>query len=268
MAASDKAKQAEIDAFKKLSKLLGNPTAFAEPAGFDTGFPDFGFRVFIAKKKVDLHIEYKADAKAQMGSMRDWIFDGTEFTSNDKDSQDKQTLISVMNDSSECVKNGKRLLSDAKTYFDKRVQKIYSGMLTVEGNKDLRRSKLVNFTHNTANYQLAKIENVSLGQNILDHYHNKFTKSKKSDADHSILMMMIGNEIWFVEEIGNLSPTEKKMVAEKFSVGSIAVMSQLKANLEVRIQPRGLSAPGKPVSIDVMASFRLAGKPSAGTKII
>ena len=45
-------------------------------------------------------------------------------------------------------------------------------------------------------------------------------------------------------------------------------MNQLKANLEVRIQPRGLSAPGKPVSIDVMASFRLAGKPSAGTTVI
>ena len=203
-----------------------------------------------------------------MGSMRDWVFDGKTFSTNDKESQDKQTLIAVMNASPDCIKNGKRILDDAKKYFDKRVQKIYSGMLTIESNKDLRRSKLVNFTHNTANYQLAKIENATLGQKILDHYHHKFVKSKRSDADHSILMMMIGEEIWFIEESGNLSPAEKKMVAEKFGVKNIAVMNQLKANLEVRIQPRGLSAPGKPVSIDVMASFRLAGKPSAGTKII
>ena len=141
-------------------------------------------------------------------------------------------------------------------------------MLTVESNKDMRRSKLLDFVHNTKNYQLAKIESADLGQKILDHYHHKFEKSIRGSADHSILMMMIDNELWFLEEKGNLSNDGKKKVAVKFGVTNIATMSSLKANLEVRIQPRGLSAPGKPVSIDVMASFRLAGKPSAGTKVI
>jgi hypothetical protein len=270
MAASDKAKQAEIDAFKRLSKLLGNPEAFAEPAGFDTGFPDFGFRLQAEKKNVDVHIEYKADPKAQMGSMRDWKFNGKQFiiSANDKDNSDKQTLIAVMNSDQSCVKNGVRILKDAQMYFDKKVTEISSGMLTIEKDQKVRRAKLLNFTHNTANYQLAKIENADMGQKILDHYHNKFVKSIRSDADHSILMMMIGKEIWFIEEKGNLSAKGKLQIAEKFGVNNIAVMNQLKANLEVRIQPRGLSSPNKPVSIDVMASFRLAGRPSAGTTII
>lgn len=268
MAASDKAFQAELDAFTKLKKLLGNPEAFAEPAGFGTGFPDFGFRLMANKKKIDVHIEFKADPKAQMGSMRDWSFDGRTFTTNDKNSSDKETLIAVMNADSECKKNGIRLLKDLQTYFDKRVSKIYSGALTVESDKKLRRSKLLNFKQNTSNYQLAKIENATLGQKILDHYSAKFKKSQRGDADHHILMMMIGKEIWFLEEKGNASPQEKQMIAQKFGVQNIAVMSSLKANLEVRIQPRGLSSPDKPVSIDVMASFRLAGRPSAGTTVI
>ena len=268
MAASNQAMQAEIDAFRKIKKQLGNPEAFAEPAGFATGFPDFGFRLMVNKKNIDVHIEYKADPKAQMGSMRDWMFDGRVFSTNDKESSDKETLISVMNASPECKKNGVRLLTDMKTYFDKRVSKIYSGMLTVENDKKLRRAKLLTFTQNTANYQLAKIENATLGQKILDHYSAKFKKVQRNDADHSILIMMIGKEIWFLEESGNASAEEKKMVSEKFGVQTIAVMNALKANLEVRIQPRGLSAPDKPVSIDVMASFRLAGKPSSGTVVI
>lgn len=268
MAASDRAQQAEINAYNKLMKLLGNPEAFAKPAGFGTGFPDFGFRLLIGQKKVDIHIEYKADPKAQMGSMRDWSFDGNKFTTNDKQSSDKETLISVMNADPECKKNGVRLLKDFKQYFDKRVTKIYSGVLTIENDKKKRRTNLLTFVQNTANYQLAKIENATLGQKILDHYHNKFYKAIRGDADHSILMMMIGNEIWFVEERGTLDAAGKKMVAEKFGVSNFAVMNSLKANLEVRIQPRGLSGPDKPVSIDVMASFRLAGKPSSGTTVI
>jgi len=45
-------------------------------------------------------------------------------------------------------------------------------------------------------------------------------------------------------------------------------MSGLSANLEVRIQPRGLNSPNKHASIDVMASFRLGGAPGAGVKVL
>ena len=83
-----------------------------------------------------------------------------------------------------------------------------------------------------------------------------------------MLMMMIDNEIWFIDEIGTATKEVKQGILEKFGAKSIPVLSNLGAALEVRIQPRGLSAPGKPVSIDVMASFRLSGKPSNGLKVI
>lgn len=268
MATSNKAEIAEKQAYEKLHKLLGRPQAFAEPAGFSTDFPDFGFRLQVEKKNVDVFIEYKADAKAQMGSMRDWRFNGSQFYTTDKGNSEKEGLIEVMNSSPDCVKNGKRILSDMRNYFDKGVKEISSGMLTIEKDQSQRRAKLLNFVHNTQNYQLAKIENNAMGQGILDHYHKKFTKGIRPDADHSILMMMIGDDVWFIEEKGTLSAAGKKMVAEKFGVNNFATMNALKANLEVRIQPRGLSAPGKPVSIDVMASFRLAGKPPTGTRVI
>jgi len=39
MGVSTNAQLAEKIAFEKLSKRLGKTTAFAKPAGFDTGFP-------------------------------------------------------------------------------------------------------------------------------------------------------------------------------------------------------------------------------------
>jgi len=268
MGISSNAQLAEKLAFEKLSKKLGKTTAFAKPAGFDTGFPDFGIRMIIAGKKVDLHIEYKADSKAQMGSMRDWVFDGTRFTTPDTTSDEKNDLIDIMNSSPECIKNGKRLLNDFKKYSDPKITKIYSGMMTIEKDQKERRKKLENFAAKTNNYQLAKIQDSTLGQKIIEHYETKFIKSKKSDADYSMLMMMIDNEIWFINDAGTASKEVIQGILEKFKASSIPVLSNLGAALEVRIQPRGLSAPGKPVSIDVMASFRLSGKPSNGLKII
>jgi hypothetical protein len=83
-----------------------------------------------------------------------------------------------------------------------------------------------------------------------------------------MLMMMIGDELWFIDDIGTASKELKQEIFKKFSDKSLPVLSNLGAALEVRIQPRGLSGPGKPVSIDVMASFRLAGKPSNGLTVI
>ena len=268
MGVSTNAQLAEKLAFEKLSKRLGKTTAFAKPAGFDTGFPDFGLRMIIDDKKVDLHIEYKADAKAQMGSMRDWVFDGTRFSTPDNTSEEKKDLIDIMNSSPDCIKNGKRLLSDFKKYSDSKITKIYSGMMTIEKDQKIRRKKLENFAANTSNYQLAKIQNLTLGKKIIDHYESKFKKSENSDADYSMLMMMIDNEIWFIKDSGTASKDLKSKIVEKFGTKQIPVLSNLSAALEVRIQPRGLSAPGKPVSVDVMASFRLSGKPSNGYKVI
>jgi hypothetical protein len=80
--------------------------------------------------------------------------------------------------------------------------------------------------------------------------------------------MMIGNEIYFVADQGSVPASTRNALLDRMGVKSIPVLNNLKAQLEVRIQPRGLSAPDKPVSIDVMSSFRLSGKPPGGAKII
>jgi len=268
MAVSSAAQQAELRAFEKVKKLLKGAQVTSAPAGFETSFPDFGFRIQVGKKTVDILIEYKADAKAQMGSMRDWIFDGRSFKTPDLRNEEKKDLIEIMNQSSEAVQNAKRLLKDFKTYADPKINLIYSGMMTIEKDQKIRRSKLEAFAAGTKNYQIAKIANTTLGNGIISHYKKKFKDAVSSDANYSVLLMMIGNEIWFVDEKGTLAPEEQKGFLKMLNITNIPVMRNLSANLEVRIQPRGLSAPGKPVSVDVMSSFRLNGKPGSGATII
>lgn len=262
MSVSSVALQAEKNAFEKVKKSLGDVKAFASPAGFEASFPDFGFRIYIDEKPVDIHIEYKADKKAQMGSMRDWSFDGRSFSASKQDST-KEDLITIMNANDECIKNGNRLLSNFKKYFDARISKIYSGMLTIESDQKVRRAKLKLFTANTNNYSLAKITNDNLGQKIIDHYKNKFKKVKRNDAASSILLMMLGNEIYYLDKIGAVKD-DLKIINDLLSSQPIPTLNSISASLEVRIQPRGLSSDNKPVSIDVMANFRLAGKTSPG----
>ena len=100
-------------------------------------------------------IEYKADAKAQMGSMRDWIFDGSKFITPNS-TPEKDDLIAIMNSTPDDIRNGKRLLVDLKKYADPRINKIYSGTMTIENYKDKRRHKLTNFANNTENYQIVR----------------------------------------------------------------------------------------------------------------
>ena len=117
MAVSANAELAEKNAYNNLLKKLGltSNNAWAAPAGFSTDFPDFGFRVQIGTKQVDMWIEYKADAKAQMGSMRDWVFDGNKFITPNS-TPEKDDLIAIMNSTPEAIRNGKRLLTDLKKY--------------------------------------------------------------------------------------------------------------------------------------------------------
>lgn len=266
MAVSSKAAEAEIAAFKKVKSLLKGSTAFAVPAGFETSFPDFGFRVMVGKKKVDLHIEYKADAKAQMGSMRDWVFNGTKYTTPNP-TDEKTDLIEIMNATPEAINNGKRLLADLKKFADPKIKTIYSGIMTIEQDKAMRRKKLEAFAKGTENYQIAKIVNTTLGKGIISHYKKKFKQSRKSDSDASVLLMMIGDKIWMVDKTPTFNVNIEKEIAQYFKATKIPSIGQLTAALEVRIQPRGLSAPGKPVSIDVMASFRLSAAPGGGISV-
>ena len=173
---SAKAQQAEDAAFKKVGELLqGEP--IVSPAGFDAGFPDFAFRVETATGGlIDLHFEYKANDKAQMGSMRDWIFDGRTFINKDPTNEDKNDLIELMNSDRVAVENGKRLLQDLQTYFDPSVDKIYSGSLTVIEDKKERVIKTQAVDASTDNYTVAKGSKTQLGDKIIRHDTTKYKK--------------------------------------------------------------------------------------------
>lgn len=266
---SDKAFRDEEAAYKAIKKKLGDTASvFQSPAGAAAGFPDFGFVVSGPMGKVSLHIEYKNSATAQMGSMRDWVFDGLTFSTNDKKSEEKKDLIYIMNNTQTAITNGKRLLKDLQTHCTKDIKSISSGSMTVIKDQALRRAALTTFVKETRNYQIANITDTALGAGIISHYKNKFKKSKNDvSAKGHVLLIMIKDELWYVDKIG-VDDATMSQIAGLLGVNSINKLSGLTANLEVRIQPRGLNSPGKPVSIDVMANFRLKGKPTSGVKVI
>lgn len=274
MAANTKAFQDEEAAFAKIQKILGKKhPAFAKPMGADAGFPDFGFTINLgARNKIDVHIEYKNSHTAQMGSMRDWKFDGSKFYTPDTRSEAKQELISLMNNTGEALNNGKRLLRDFKKYFHQGITEISSGMLSIVKDKFARRPLTENFANNTKNYNIANISSNTLGNKIISHYKTKFKKNIRPGVNKNVLAMMIANEIWIVSTSGSVTNKDLKEIATAFgSSKEFNKLNNLTAKLEVRIQPRGLNAPAnnpKPTTIDVMASYRLQGKPVQGTKII
>lgn len=267
---SAKAQEAENNAFTNLGNKLGSQSkVLVSPAGFDAGFPDFAYRVTLSDgTKVDLHYEYKADYKAQMGSMRDWHFDGSIFSTPDGDSESKKELISVMNDTPTAITNAKRLLSDLQKYFHKDVKKIYSGVLSIVSDKSMRKNLAQHFANNTDNYQIAMISSPAMGKKIIDHYKAKFKKNLKPGSNASLLFMFLKDKVWLVDTSGTLTAARKQEVANMMGLTKLDNLSGLEAKLEVRIQPRGLNSPAKHASIDVMASYRLAKAPMGGGKVI
>jgi hypothetical protein len=253
----------EVAAFNKF--IAKGFKSFAEPAGSAVAFPDFGLSIEIDGKRVDLHIEYKMNRSAQMGSMRDWIFDGSKFTSPAENSNEKQELLALMNESEVCINNGKRLLVDLKKYVGPEVDKISSGSLNFIKDNAERKIKLREFAAGTDNFQLANIESSTLGDQILTHYKHKF--KPRAGADYSILVMMMGSEMWVIQSDKKVPSALQRLISESLGVDDVPVLKDISAKLEVRIQPRGLNSDGRG-SIDVMASLRLQGKSAgAGAKI-
>lgn len=257
--ADAKERQAFTEFLAKLEPL--NAEAFVRPMGSDAGFPDFGFTYQLDGKQYDIHIEYKMNDKAQMGSMRDWRFDGAKFYTPAKGNTAKEELIAVMNGSRDALGNAKRLLGDFKKVFGSRIKEISSAMLTPFKDKEDRKARLIEFTKLTDKYSIANIDDTKMGDNIIRHYKTKFTKVKRASADQSSLYFMIGNKLYLLDGV------PPPMLEETLG-GQIPRVGSLKAKLEVRLQPRGLnSSKSKPVSIDVMASFRLSGGFGKGLQV-
>lgn len=264
------AQAAENNAFNALGRLLGPKSRpIVSPAGFDAGFPDFAYRVGMKDgTTIDLHYEYKADYKAQMGSMRDWHFDGAHFLTPDSSSESKQELINIMNNTKIAVDNGKRLLTDLKKYFHKDVRGLYSGSMTIVKDKSTRKALAQEFANNTRDYQIANISSSVMGEKIVDHYKTKFKKNLKSGSQASLLFMFLKDKVWLVDTTRKISNEHKAEIAGMMGLAKLDLLKNLEAKLEVRIQPRGLNSPAKQASIDTMATYRLAKSPAGGGKII
>jgi len=265
-----KALKAEKDAYKKVGKLFPNGKSLVAPAGFDHGFPDFAYRTTLKSGKViDVHFEYKQNAKAQMGSMRDWIFDGQKFTSPDMSNESKQELIYMMNNTPTAIANGKRLLKGLQTHVSKDIKRLYSGSLGIIKDKMTRKFLIRQFMDNMENYTIATVKGDALGNKIVEHYKKKFVANLERGSDASILLMMLDDTVWIVDTNKSITSAEQNEVAAQMGLTSFTQLKGLSANLECRIQPRSTEdSKPKPASIDVMANFRLSGRPAGGGKII
>lgn len=252
----------ERQAFNKVKTLLGDSVrVFARPKGFNQSFPDFGFRLQINGKNVDLHFEYKSDHHAQMGSMRDWIFNGARFLAPNA-TLEKQQLLYIMNNEPHVIEAAHKLLHSFRKHADRRISSIHSGMLGVEKNLDQRRAKLRKFIENVPNYSIATIRSNELGTQVINFYTRKFHENIKPLADCSYLFFIIDDTLYYVTSHGNVDPETEAILADKLKAKSFIPVSNMGAQLEVRYQPGGLN--NRRVRIDVMAQFRLTGKPSNG----
>ena len=151
MSVNTAADAAEKKAFEKIKKILNvsNDAVFAEPAGSDASFPDFGYRVILNNEKIDIFFEYKLDHKAQMGSMRNWIFTGGSFRVPDAENENKKLLLEIMNTTPSAKTQAKRLLNDFKKHFDPRIKQISSGMLAIISDKIKRKVQIQKFIEHT-----------------------------------------------------------------------------------------------------------------------
>lgn len=266
---TEKAYRDEKKAFDTIRARIGKSgRTFHKPSGSGDEFPDFGITVTLENKKVDLFFEYKNIYTAQMGSMRDWFFDGTKFYTKDTSDESKQALIHLMNSTPEAIRNAKRLLKELQTHFHGGIKEIYSGVLTIIKDTAARNAAMNNFKDKVDNYTIAYISNTTVGKKITDHYQSKFSKElKPGRAQAQLLLMLIKDEVWIVDQSGQISAEEMKQIEKMLAVKPIPKMQGLAAQLEVRIQPR---TPGKTnaARMDVMASYRLKGKPARGAKIL
>ena len=289
---SAKAIAAENGMFKGVMKLFASskftPKVFQAPAGDATDFPDFGIQITVNKKKVDLHIEYKMSTSEPMGSLRRWIFSGSKYsvdrmsmalegkhdelreagkkiTESDIDRLEKMTkgddvaeeLVDLMNASSACKSEGRKLLTEIKKWTAPKkgergsITTIQSGMFSAIQSRQEKYNRLIRFgsvendpkpdllkkwnaikgankgsvpevfTKGTKMYYtLPTIKDASLGTRVVTHYHEKFVASqKKSDGDLKLLYFLMGKKIWYVEEGkgSRLSKADKDAIRDAIS---------------------------------------------------
>lgn len=125
-------------------------------------------------------------------------------------------------------------------------------------------------------YEIAHIADSSLGKMMLHHYTEKFKISQReysNGINYCILLIIMGDQVWFVSD--KMKDKKKADIIMKDLETAlcgegkkIPTISQITAELEIRIQPRAMNAklissdtfellPGENPYLDVMASFRM-----------
>lgn len=267
----------EVEAFRALERVFGyDSPAIVAPQGAGAGFPDFAFRTRVPSgKTIDVHFEFKKDNKAQMSSMRDWIFDGSKFTTKAIDDVDKELMLQSMNNNSEIMSNAKRLYKDfndvAKEMGYGKVPVLSSGLLS-SISRDFKERK--EFTKavigKTDKQQMGSVKG-GFGQSLINFYKKKFRKNISRNSDGSIFLFMIKDRVWLVDTIGNVDQKDIDQVARKLGHRKIddrMNASNIDANLEVRLSIRPGSTPISKAKIDPQAAMRLSKSPPGGTRII
>lgn len=232
-------------------------------------------------------------------------------------------LIQIMNSSRECISGGRKVLSEMKKLINPNIKKIWSGMFGDNTFKDTSKQGKFNnlikyYRYNTkqknvkgllisqyvkryktkpsknhvlntggSGYEIAEIQDSSLGKKLIHHYSEKFKKSEadfSTNADHCLLMIIMGDDIWFIQEgHKKMSAHDRKIVLTDLGRAlcrdnMLPTIEKIQAQLEVRIQPRHMEAKlisstefqcisKDTPSLDVMASFRMLGINPTGAKV-
>lgn len=247
----------EKSAFEKIGKLTGG-TSFQDPAGFDGGFPDFGYTVTIDGQDIDLYFEYKMDDNAQMSGISTWSYKNNTFYTTRKDDE-AQTIINLMRRDQGLKKNAQYMVDIVKGLLGRKIGvEFNSGCLGTNKIRLIKDfDKLVE-----GRKVLGTIKSTMLGKVFKNIYINKYKKAKIGRPNPSILLMMIDNKIWMLDKDGvttNQIKMVRKMLDNKSQ--SIPAMRSVTCTLGVRIIPRSNG------SIETKALLKLTNKVSSNLTV-
>lgn len=230
-----------------------------KPAGDDTGFPDIGATMNINGKPLTLHIEVKDSKGAQMGSIRNWIFNGSKFDVTNYENPNAEMVIGMLNDTADAKQRAKKMLDELKKFFSKKVTNLQKGSLTAISDKTERYNAFMNYQKNrTTDTIIARLKGPEIGRMITSHYKKKY---KPVGGHHNLLLMILGNEMFIIKTGAQPPEPVMKELYKTLGVDSIPELpATFAGNLEVRVQPRHLSKKGAvPLTLDTMANLRATG---------
>ena len=140
-----------------------------------------------------------------------------------------------------------------QTYFDDKITEVSSSSFNIEPDVKVRAKKIAKFKQKVN--PLTIVPRIVLADDedvVLSRYKRKFRKSIRPSTQYSILFMLIGRELWFVDEHGFLPEEHKKMIARLFGKEDLPVLHSLATQIEARVS-LGTARP----RIDVIAESRL-----------